>query len=321
MENAVDWPHFATVHLMDPPRDRSHRFDGKMFFWNIGTRKDVQTMGGVSEEFTIEAQNWGLGFNFLTYTGMFTTVVSAGLTPIDEDTMEFATGIIGKKDGRSEDETIALLRDDVRLGSLDRDATPRAARGDATRSAGAALVLALALALLPIAGSQASSTGPQPGMTGAPALGELPAEASCISCHLDHALAADDEGTLALDGLPERYEAARRYALAVRLAHAYLWQGPGLGIDCVPWLRERDVAAVCADNTAIEVMPCEDPDLFYPVHLLGIRDMGLPFGEMFDLEALATDCVRDAQWDFFFSAPPLRVTGGIGSPINPVVVK
>jgi len=109
MENAIDWHHFQTVHLMDPPRERSHKFDGKMFFWNIGTRKTVQTMG-VQDDLYMEAQNWGLGYNFLTYTGMFTTVVSAGLTPIDEETMEFATGIIGRKDGRSEDETIALLK-------------------------------------------------------------------------------------------------------------------------------------------------------------------------------------------------------------------
>jgi kynurenine formamidase len=81
------------------------------------------------------------------------------------------------------------------------------------------------------------------------------------------------------------------------------------------------VAAVCADNTAIEVMPCEDPDLFYPVHLLGIRDMGLAFGEMLDLDALAADCAEDGVWDFFFSGAPLRITGGIGSPVNPVAVK
>ena len=101
----------------------------------------------------------------------------------------------------------------------------------------------------------------------------------------------------------------------------YLWQGPGLGIDCIEWLRERDLAAVCADNTAIEVMPCEDPDLHYPVHLLGIRDMGMPFGEIFYLEELAADCEADGVWEFQLCAPPLAVTGGIGSPINPLAVK
>ena len=110
MENAIDWHHFQTVHLMDPPKTRSHKFDGKMFFWNIGTRKEVANMGGVTDDLYMEAQNWGLGFNFLTYTGMFTTVVSAGLTPIDEDRTAFFTGIIGKLDGRSEEETIGLLK-------------------------------------------------------------------------------------------------------------------------------------------------------------------------------------------------------------------
>jgi kynurenine formamidase len=101
----------------------------------------------------------------------------------------------------------------------------------------------------------------------------------------------------------------------------YLWQGPGLGLACIEWLRTRDLAAVCADNSAIEVMPCEDPTLLYPVHLLGIRDMGMPFGEMFDLERLAADCAADGVWEFLLSAPPLGVTGGIGSPVNPLAVK
>jgi kynurenine formamidase len=101
----------------------------------------------------------------------------------------------------------------------------------------------------------------------------------------------------------------------------YCWQGPGLGIACIEWLRARDLAAVCADTTAVEVMPCEDPALLYPVHLLAIRDMGMPFGEMFDFERLAADCAADGVWEFLLSAPPLGVTGGIGSPVNPLAVK
>ena len=67
-------------------------------------------MGVVSDNLYMEAQNWGLGFNFLTYTGMFTTVISTGLTPIDDEHTHFRTAIIGKKDGRSEEETIQLLK-------------------------------------------------------------------------------------------------------------------------------------------------------------------------------------------------------------------
>jgi hypothetical protein len=52
-----------------------------------------------------------------------------------------------------------------------------------------------------------------------------------------------------------------------------------------------------------------------------LRDVGMMFGEMFDLEALADDCAQDGQWDFFFSAPPLRVRGAVGSPVSPIAVK
>ena len=63
---------------MEMPPQKTHKFDGKMFFWNIGTTKQVATMGGVTDNLYMEAQNWGLGYNFLTYTGMFTTVISTG---------------------------------------------------------------------------------------------------------------------------------------------------------------------------------------------------------------------------------------------------
>jgi hypothetical protein len=56
-------------------------------------------------------------------------------------------------------------------------------------------------------------------------------------------------------------------------------------------------------------------------HALCIRDMGLTLGEMFDLEALAADCAQDGVYDCLFTAPPLRVTGGVGSPLNPLAVK
>jgi hypothetical protein len=44
-------------------------------------------------------------------------------------------------------------------------------------------------------------------------------------------------------------------------------------------------------------------------------------GEIFDLEALADDCASDGVWEFFLRAPPLRVVGGVGSPVSPVAVK
>ena len=101
----------------------------------------------------------------------------------------------------------------------------------------------------------------------------------------------------------------------------YLRRMPGLGVTCVEWLHARQVAAVATDTIAVEVIPWEDPAVPLPVHLLCIRDMGLTLGEMFDLDELAAACARDGVWEFLFSAPPLKVTGGVGSPLNPLAVR
>lgn len=101
----------------------------------------------------------------------------------------------------------------------------------------------------------------------------------------------------------------------------YMRVMPGLGLAAVEWLHGREVAAVATDTSAVEVIPFENPSAPLPVHLLCIRDMGLTLGEMFYLEDLATDCAADNVWEFLFSAPPLKVTGGVGSPLNPLAVK
>jgi len=101
----------------------------------------------------------------------------------------------------------------------------------------------------------------------------------------------------------------------------YMRQMPGLGLASVEWLHAHQVAAVATDTNAVEVIPFEDPTTPLPVHMLCIRDMGLTLGEMFDLEALAADCAADGVWHFLFTAPPLKVTGGVGSPLNPLAVK
>ena len=101
----------------------------------------------------------------------------------------------------------------------------------------------------------------------------------------------------------------------------YMKQTPGLGVACVEWLHRREVAAVATDTNMVEVWPPEDPAVLFPLHALCIRDMGLTLGEMFDLETFAADCAGDGVWDCLFSAPPLRVSGGVGSPLNPLAVK
>ncbi len=102
---------------------------------------------------------------------------------------------------------------------------------------------------------------------------------------------------------------------------AFMAGEPGLGQACCAWLRERDVAAVCADNWAVEVLPGETPDALLTVHMVLIRDMGMTLGEILDFEELAADCADDGVWEFFFAAPPLKVTRAVASPINPLAIK
>lgn len=95
---------------------------------------------------------------------------------------------------------------------------------------------------------------------------------------------------------------------------------PGLGLDCAPWLHERQVSAVCSDNWGVERFP-SGSSTGAPLHCVLIRDMGMPLGEIFDFEALAEDCAADGVFDFFFTAPPIKVRGGAGSPLNPLALK
>jgi kynurenine formamidase len=81
------------------------------------------------------------------------------------------------------------------------------------------------------------------------------------------------------------------------------------------------VAAVATDTWGVEVLPNETPDCFQPLHMISLRNTGVLFGEIFRLDALAEDCAKDGNYAFLFSAPPLPITGAVGSPINPLAVK
>jgi kynurenine formamidase len=96
---------------------------------------------------------------------------------------------------------------------------------------------------------------------------------------------------------------------------------PGLSMQSVPWLRQRDVAAVATDTLPFEVFPGERDDVFLPVHMLHLVDMGLTQGQNFVLDELAADCADDGAYAFLLEASPQPFTNAVGSPVNPVAVK
>jgi kynurenine formamidase len=96
---------------------------------------------------------------------------------------------------------------------------------------------------------------------------------------------------------------------------------PGVGLAAAEWCHQRNLAAIGADNFAIEAVPCEDPLEPMPFHMVALRDMGMPIAEMLDLENLADACSEDRRYEFLFVGSPLRFMGAMGSPTNPVAIR
>jgi kynurenine formamidase len=93
---------------------------------------------------------------------------------------------------------------------------------------------------------------------------------------------------------------------------------PGIHPDHV-WMAHRQCwSAVAADNVGVEFMPFEAPEI--SAHVLMMRNLGLPFGELFDFSGLHKACLEHDQWSFLFMSSPLRVPGGVGSPGNAIAV-
>jgi len=90
---------------------------------------------------------------------------------------------------------------------------------------------------------------------------------------------------------------------------------PGIDESTLPWLRDHDIVAVGSDNHGVEVLS-EIPPNELPVHEVAIRDLGIYLVENLDLEALASDKVYES----FLVIAPLRLSGGAGSPINPIAI-
>jgi kynurenine formamidase len=136
---------------------------------------------------------------------------------------------------------------------------------------------------------------------------------------LDAALAAQDCDTQPGDVLLLRTGWIRWFTQDGNPA-AY-WNGePGITLDCAEWLHAREIAALACDNWGVEAMPANDTAWDMPVHCVLIRDMGMTLGEVFLLDELAEVCATERRWSFFFTAPPLLVVGGVGSPLTPLAI-
>jgi kynurenine formamidase len=96
---------------------------------------------------------------------------------------------------------------------------------------------------------------------------------------------------------------------------------PGVRFENCYWCQEHEIAAICSDTWGVEVRPNETDEATQPWHWVVIPAMGLTMGEIFHVRELADDCAADGVYEFLFSGPPLVITGGTGSMINPLAIK
>lgn len=107
---------------------------------------------------------------------------------------------------------------------------------------------------------------------------------------------------------------------AARLA--YFTEGcPGPGAASAQWFADKDIAAAATDTVGFEVMPSEDPEQPFYLHRRLLCDLGVTIGELWNLDALATDCADDGVYEFLLVAPPLFIPEAVGSPLNPIAIK
>lgn len=117
--------------------------------------------------------------------------------------------------------------------------------------------------------------------------------------------------------------------LLVRTGHAHRLRehGPwdttkaksGLHPTAMTLLAERGVAALGSDTNG-DTAPSSTDGVAFPIHVLAIAAMGLHLLDYLQFEDLRAACERTGRWEFLLVAAPLRITGGTGSPLNPIAI-
>ncbi|CAM3189044.1 cyclase family protein [Tsukamurella hominis] len=98
---------------------------------------------------------------------------------------------------------------------------------------------------------------------------------------------------------------------------------PGLQYspELVQWFADNEIPNLVTDTIANEVTTDQNNGVALTLHCALMRNLGVVFTEITDLEALAADCAADGVYEFMYTAAPLKIAQGSGAPVNPVVVK
>ncbi len=87
------------------------------------------------------------------------------------------------------------------------------------------------------------------------------------------------------------------------------------------WITASGIAAICADNYAVEAYPARTAGpghSILPLHHHCLFKLGVPLAELWYLKALADWLHGQGRNRFLLTAPPLRMPGAVGSPVTPI---
>lgn len=105
--------------------------------------------------------------------------------------------------------------------------------------------------------------------------------------------------------------------------------------DIARWIWNSKLAVIAADNIALEAWPpnkealptvkeqsgeIETSSHTGMLHRLLIPLLGITIGELWDLDELSSHCAQTGYFDFFLTAEPLHLVGGVGSPANALAI-
>lgn len=92
--------------------------------------------------------------------------------------------------------------------------------------------------------------------------------------------------------------------------------------ELLKWIADSGVAAIVADNFAVERLQTLDPQgerrPLLPIHELCLFKLGIPLGELWWLSPLAQALAERRRHHFLLTAPALRLPRAVGSPVTPV---
>jgi hypothetical protein len=96
---------------------------------------------------------------------------------------------------------------------------------------------------------------------------------------------------------------------------------PGISIEAAEWLVSQKVVAVGADTAGVEVIPFEDPNIAFPVHVTLLPNNGIHIIENVRTDLIAAEARKTGRATFFLSMSVPKAVGLTGTFVAPEAIR